>query len=313
MNLAVVALGGNAIIKRGERGTVAEQFANTRQALSGIMDLIEEGYHIVLTHGNGPQVGNALIRVEEALASGKAQDRPLGVCVADTEGGMGYMIEQSLQNKLHLNKIKIPVVTILTQVIVDKNDPSIKNPTKPIGPFFTEEEAKIMKSRNLKMVEDCGRGWRRVVPSPIPLKIVERETIKKLVEQGTIVIAAGGGGMPVYVEEDGTYEGIDAVIDKDLSSSALAKDVGADIFLILTDVNEASLNFGKSNQKALRNINVCEAKQYLKEGHFPPGSMGPKIQAAIEFIESGGKKAIITSLECAGKAIKGEAGTRIVK
>ncbi|MCK4429638.1 MAG: carbamate kinase [Candidatus Aenigmarchaeota archaeon] len=313
MHIAVVALGGNAIIKRGEKGTIAEQFANTRQALSGIIDLIEAGYYIIITHGNGPQVGNALIRVEEALVAGKAQDRPLGVCVADTEGGMGYMIEQSLQNKLYLNKIELPVVTILTQVVVDKNDPSIKNPTKPIGPFFTEEEAKIMESRGLQVVEDCGRGWRRVVPSPMPLEIVERETIKKLVKQGTIVIAAGGGGMPVYIEEDGTFEGIDAVIDKDLASSALAKDVSAELLLILTDVNEVSLNFGKPNQKALRKITVREAKQYLEEGHFPSGSMGPKIQAGIKFIEDGGSEAIITSLECAGRAIKGEAGTHIVK
>jgi carbamate kinase len=309
---AVVALGGNAITKKGEEDTVARQFANTRESLGGIVHLIKDGYNLAITHGNGPQVGNAILRVE--LARGRAPILPLGVCVADTEGGMGYMIEQSLENRLKKEKIERDVATIVTQVIVDKDDPSITHPTKFIGQFYTKEEAKRLAKENGWVVkEDRGKMWRRVVSSPIPLEIVEKKTIKTLVQNGVIVIAAGGGGIPVYVENDGKFEGVDAVIDKDRASAILARDIGAELLLILTEVEKVALNFGTLLQIDLNKLTVEEAKKYLKEGHFPPGSMGPKIEAAIQFLESGGKEVIITSIPKAYDSVKKKnAGTRIV-
>jgi carbamate kinase len=309
---AVVALGGNAITKKGEEDTIARQFANTRESLRGIVELIRDGYNLAITHGNGPQVGNAILRVE--LARGKAPILPLGICVADTEGGMGYMIEQSLQNRLKKERIKRDVVTMVTQAIVDKDDPSIKEPTKFIGQFYNRQEAKrLTKERGWVMKEDRPKTWRRVVPSPIPLEIVEKKTVKNLVEKGVIVIAAGGGGIPVYVEKNGALEGVDAVIDKDRASAILARDIGAELLLILTEVQKVVLDFGTVFQKDLDKMTVEEAKKYMKEGHFPPGSMGPKIEAAIQFLESRGKEVIITSIPKAYDAVKkGTAGTRIV-
>ena len=308
----MVALGGNAITKKGEEDTIARQFTNTRESLRGIVELIRDGYNIAITHGNGPQVGNAILRVQ--LARGKAPILPLGICVADTEGGMGYMIEQSLQNRLKKERIKRDVVTIVTQVIVDKDDPSIKEPTKFIGQFYTRQEAKkLAKQRNWMMKADRAKMWRRVVPSPIPLEIVEKKTVKNLVEKGVVVIAAGGGGIPVYVEKNGTFEGVDAVIDKDRASAILARDIGAELLLILTEVEKVALHFGTLLQIDLDKLTVEEAKKYKKEGHFPAGSMGPKIEAAIQFLESGGKEVIITSIPKAYDAVKkGTAGTRIV-
>jgi carbamate kinase len=309
---AVVALGGNAITKKGEEDTVARQFANTRESLEGIVHLIKDGYNLAITHGNGPQVGNAILRVE--LARGKAPILPLGVCVADTEGGMGYMIEQSLENRLKKERIKRDVVTIVSQVIVDKDDASIKKPTKFIGQFYSKEEAKKLAKENGWVVkEDRGKMWRRVVPSPTPLEIVEKKTIKALVENGIIVIAAGGGGIPVYVEDDGKLEGVDAVIDKDRASAVLARDIGAELLLILTEVEKVALNYGTLLQQNLDTLTVEEARKYLAEAHFPPGSMGPKIEAAIQFLESGGKEVIITSIPKAYDSVKKRnAGTRIV-
>jgi len=309
---AVVALGGNAITKKGEEDTIAHQFANTRESLRGIVELIRDGYNLAITHGNGPQVGNAILRVE--LARGKAPILPLGICVADTEGGMGYMIEQSLQNRLRRERIRRDVVTIVTQVIVDKDDPSIKEPSKFIGQFYKRQEAKrLAKERGWVTKEDRGKMWRRVVPSPIPLEIVEKKTIKSLVEKGIIVIAAGGGGIPAYVEKNETLEGVDAVIDKDRASAILARDIKAEMLLILTDVEKVALNFGTLLQIDLDKLTVEEAKKHLKEGHFPPGSMGPKIDAAIQFLESGGKEVIITSIPKAYDAVKKKtAGTRIM-
>jgi len=309
---AVVALGGNAITKKGEEDTIARQFANTRESLRGIVELIRDGYNLAITHGNGPQVGNAIFRVE--LARGKAPVLPLGICVADTEGGMGYMIEQSLQNRLKKERIRRDVVTIVTQVIVDKDDSSIKEPTKFIGQFYTRQEAKrLARQRGWVMKEDRAKMWRRVVPSPVPLEIVEKKTVKNLVEKGVIVIAAGGGGIPVYVEKNGALEGMDAVIDKDRASAILARDIGAEWLLILTDVEKVALHFGTLLQIDLDKLTVEEAKKYQKERHFPPGSMGPKIEAAIQFLESGGKEVIITSISKAYDAVKKKtAGTRIV-
>jgi len=308
----VVALGGNAITKKGEEDTIARQFANTRESLRGVVELIRDGYNLAITHGNGPQVGNAIFRVE--LARGKAPILPLGICVADTEGGMGYMIEQSLKNRLNKEGIRRDVVTIVTQVIVDKDDPSIKEPTKFIGQFYTRQEAKkLAKNRGWVVKEDRAKTWRRVVPSPNPLEIVEKKTIKSLVEKGVVVIAAGGGGIPVYVEKNGALEGMDAVIDKDRASAVLARDIGAELLLILTEVEKVALHFGTLLQIDLDKLTVEEAKKYLKEGHFPSGSMGPKIEAAIQFLESGGKEVIITSIPRAYDAVKKKtAGTRIV-
>jgi carbamate kinase len=309
---AVVALGGNAITKKEEEDTIANQFRNTRESLRGVVELIRDGYNLAITHGNGPQVGNAILRVE--LARGKAPILPLGICVADTEGGMGYMIEQSLQNRLKKEGIRRDVVTIVTQVIVDKDDPSIKEPSKFIGQFYKRQEAKrLAKERGWVTKEDRGKMWRRVVPSPIPLEIVEKKTIKSLVEKGIIVIAAGGGGIPAHVEKNETLEGVDAVIDKDRASAILARDIKAEMLLILTDVEKVALNFGTLLQIDLDKLTVKEAKKYLKEGHFPPGSMGPKIDAAIQFLESGGKEVIISSIPKAYDAVKKKtAGTRIV-
>ena len=307
---AVVALGGNAIGTTG-REDIHQQFANTRKSLSGILELVKEGYQLAITHGNGPQVGNALLRVERTMDTIPAL--PLGVIVADTEGGMGYMIEQSLQNKLHREGISRKVVTIVTQIIVDRNDPSILNPTKPIGPFYTKEQAeRLAKINGWIIKEDAGRGFRRLVPSPIPTEIVEKDIIKFLVQSGTIVIAAGGGGAPVYVEEDGTYEGVDAVVDKDRASAVLARDIGAESLVILTSVDKVCLNYMNPDERPLSWVSVTEVKRYMAEGHFPQGSMGPKIGAAIQFLEAGGKQVIITSPGLIKEALEGKAGTKII-
>jgi carbamate kinase len=308
---AVIALGGNAITKKGVPDTIANQFANTRQSLSGIIPLIKNGYNIAITHGNGPQVGNALLRVE--LSREKAPELPLGICVADTEGGMGYMIEQSLQNRLRKEKIKRNVVTIVTQVVVDQHDPSITNPSKYVGQFYDYNMArKYAKERKWQIKKDADRGWRRVVASPIPLEIVEAKQIQTLVEKAVIVIAAGGGGIPIYIDENGDYEGVDAVIDKDRASALLANSIGAELLLILTGVDQVALNFAKLDQKLLGDVKYDEMRRYLKQGHFPPGSMGPKVEAALGFLEKGGKKVIITSIENAYEAVVGDAGTTIV-
>ncbi len=308
----VVALGGNAITREFEEGNIYQQFANTRQSLVGVAELIEKGCNVAITHGNGPQVGNALIRVEETRHV--VPPIPLGVIVADLEGGMGYMIAQSLQNKLTRRKIDREVATIVTQVIVDKNDPSILNPTKFVGPFYKEEQVQTLTAeRNWTIKYDEGRGYRRVVPSPIPLEIVEKKTIAQLVQNGVIVICAGGGGAPVYLEENGTYEGVDGVIDKDRAAAILARDIGAQDLYILTAVEKVALNYKKPNQVNLDQITIAEAKKYMAENQFPKGSMGPKIESAINFIENGGEACIITSTEKMPEAMDGLTGTRIVK
>jgi carbamate kinase len=309
---AVIALGGNAITRPDQEDNIANQFANTRKSLDEIVELAREGLNLVITHGNGPQVGNALLRIE--AARGKAPILPLGVLVADTEGGMGYMIEQSLQNRLKKENINRRVVTIITQMLVRADDPAVDNPTKYVGQFYTEEQARgFMESRGWVMKRDADRGWRRVVPSPEPIEAVEAGTIKTLVDAGTIVIAAGGGGIPVYVDENGNLEGMDAVIDKDLAAAVVAHEIGAQFLSILTSVNRVAINFGKPNQQWLDQLKVDQAKRYLEEGHFPPGSMGPKIRAAVNFLENGGEMVTISNLEEARKALRGEAGTRIVR
>jgi len=307
---AVVALGGNAITLPGQEDTIANQFANTRSSLGGIVELARKGYRLVVTHGNGPQVGNALLRVE--LARGRAPELPLGVLVADTEGGMGYMIEQSLMNRLQEEKLDRPVVTLVTQILVDRNDPAVANPTKYVGRFYTQEEADIFtETRGWQMKQDGDRGWRRVVPSPRPIRTLVGPTLKKLVEAGTIVIAGGGGGVPVYIDDKNRLEGLDAVIDKDLASAVIGKEIDAEYLCILTSVDKVALNYGKPDQVDLEEVTVSDVKRFVDEGHFPAGSMGPKIQAAINFLENGGDMVVITSFGNAAAAVSGEAGTRI--
>ncbi|MHB2149600.1 carbamate kinase [Calditrichota bacterium LG25] len=309
----VVALGGNAITREFEEGNIPQQFENTRRSLEHIIGLLKEGFNMVITHGNGPQVGNALIRVEESRHL--VPPLPLGIIVADLEGGMGYMIEQCLQNKMHDMGVKRQVATLVTQVLVDKDDPSIKNPSKFVGPFFKKEQVpELVEKRGWIMKEDKGRGYRRVVASPKPIGIVEKDIIKHLVDMGVVVIAAGGGGIPVYIDHSkhpGWLEGLDGVIDKDLASAVLGKEIDAEKLLIITGVEKVALNFGTPEQIDLDELTIADARKYLAEGQFPKGSMGPKIEAAINFIEGGGEEVIITSIEKTGDAIKGKAGTRI--
>jgi carbamate kinase len=310
--LAVLAFGGNAIIRKGQAGNIHVQFANTRRVLEEVVDLIRGGTGLIIVHGNGPQVGHELVRSE--MAAPEVPQLPLGVLVADTEGGMGYMIQQSLQNVLWKHRIKRPVVTILTQVVVDKTDPRLQESTKPIGRFFTESEAKRLQvEKRWVMRQDAGRGWRLVVPSPRPAKIVESKTIRMLVEAGIIVIAGGGGGIPITIEEDGDFEGTDVVIDKDFTASLIGRNTGADTLIIATDIQKVALNFNRPDQQDLDVLTVAQAEGYLREGHFPAGSMGPKIEASVDFIKGGGEQVIIASPDRIAEALKGEAGTRIIR
>lgn len=311
---AVLALGGNAIIKAGEEGTIGQQFANTRDSLGGIVELIRQGYKLAITHGNGPQVGN-LLRQQEAGEKEGIAPLPLGVLNAATEGSMGYMIEQSLQNKLHLSGIDKDVITIISQVVVDRDDPSMLNPTKFVGStYYTAQQAEELKNTlGWTLKEDAGKGYRRVVPSPLPQRIVPAHTVKELVQRGEIVIAVGGGGIPVYIQDDGIYEGVDAVIDKDFASALLAVNIDADLFVILTGVDKVSVDYGKPSQRDLDMMSMEEASRYYQEGQFPAGSMGPKIKAAIDFLERGGKEVLITSIDRIVDAFAGKTGTRIVR
>ena len=311
-SVVLIALGGNALIMEGQRGTIAEQFENTRKSLDGIVYCLKQGYGVVITHGNGPQVGNLLLMVE--ASRNQVPELSLGVCVADTEGAIGYMIQQSLTNRLRKEGLDRCVVTVLTQVIVDKHDTAFSNPTKPIGPFFTREDAeRFRKEKGWHIVEDSHRGYRRVVASPDPLKVVEDRAVRGLLEAGDIVIAVGGGGIPVIMKEDGDLEGVDVVVDKDLASSVLARDIKADCLMMITGVEYVFLNFKQPNERALKALTVKEAERYLKEGHFPPGSMGPKIQAAINFLNWGGEVAIIAAIDKVKEALEGITGTKITK
>lgn len=306
---AVIAIGGNSLVKDENHQTVPDQFEATRENCVPISRMIEKGWKIAITHGNGPQVGFILLRSE--LASHVLHTTPLDSCGAETQGAIGYMIQQSLRNELKKRGINQHVATVVTQVVVKKNDPAFKNPTKPIGPFYDEDKAgKCKKVRGWTMVEDAGRGCRRVVPSPTPTRIVEKDIIKTLLNQGITVVGIGGGGIPV-IEEAGKLKGVEAVIDKDLSSALLAIGVKADLFLISTAVEKVALNFGEPNERPLDKITLAEAKKYYEEGHFPPGSMGPKIQAIIQYLQNGGKKGLITNPNSIERALLGKTGTWI--
>jgi len=310
--IAVVAFGGNAMLRGNELGTIQQQEKHTYDTCIHLLKLIEYGYNIVITHGNGPQVGNIMLRNDAGYKEYKIPQMPLDICVADSQGGIGYMIERQMKNIFTGYKIKKNVVTIVTQVIVDINDPAFGKPTKPVGAFYLKEEAELLNksNKNLIFAEDPRkRGWRRVVASPKPLEIVNKEIIKDLASKGNIVIASGGGGVPVYRDENNLLQGIEAVIDKDLASAKLAKEIGAEAFYILTDVPKVYLNFNKPDQKVLDKITVADAEKYYEQGEFASGSMGPKISAAISFVKDGGKETVITE---STQLSNPDCGTRIV-
>lgn len=307
---AVVAIGGNSLIKDKNRISMADQMEAVKETCVHIGKMIEKGWNVIVTHGNGPQVGFLLRRAE--IAADTLPTIPLDIIGADTQGAIGYMIQQSLHNYLKEKGIEKPCATVVTQVKVDSQDPAFQNPSKPIGSFMTKEEAlKNQKENGWTVVEDAGRGWRRVVASPYPQEIVERNVIKNLNSQGCIVVAVGGGGIPVVEDQNG-YQGVAAVIDKDHASSLLASSIGADLFVISTAVEKVCLNYGKENQKELDVLTLEEAKRYTNEGHFAAGSMGPKINAVIRFLENGGKEAIVTCPEKIEEALEGKTGTKII-
>ena len=306
----LITLGGNAILPARGTGTFDEQSAITRLTMQPIAELIRDGVQVVLSHGNGPIVGNILIRNE--AARDQIPPMPLDVCGADSQGGIGYMMQQALENELRRVSVDRTVVTLVTQVVVDERDPAFRRPTKPIGPFYSQERARILaKEKGWTVVEDAGRGWRRVVPSPRPLEVVEIAAIRKLVADGMIAIAAGGGGIPVARQWDGSLHGVEAVIDKDLASSLLARLLGCETLCIVTGVDKVALHYGKPDQRDLDCATAEELSRYAADGHFPSGSMGPKIQAAIEFVRGGGREVVITSPAKIREALQGEGGTRI--
>ena len=312
--VAVIAIGGNSLIKDKQHQSVEDQYLAAKETAHHIADMIEEGWDVSIGHGNGPQVGFILRRSEIANKVEGMHEVPLDVCGADTQGAIGYALQQNLQNDLRQRGIVKPVTTVITQVLVDHKDKAFQSPTKPIGGFMDEAEAsRRAQEMGWNVVEDAGRGWRRVVASPLPKRIVEFDSIQTLIEKGTVVISTGGGGIPVIENEAGDLEGVAAVIDKDFGSSLLAQQLKADLFLISTAVEKVALNYGKPDQKWIDRLTVSEAKNYLASGtHFAKGSMAPKIQAIIWFLEAGGKQALITNPENIGRALKGETGTWIV-
>ena len=310
--LAVLAIGGNSLIKDKNHIALSWQYEAVKETGKYIAELIAEGMRIVITHGNGPQVGFIYRRGE--LGRHELPLIPLDICGADTQGAIGYMIQKALLNHFRRMGVAKKVTTVVTQTLVNTDDPSFEHPTKPIGSFMSEEEALTnRKEFGWEVVEDAGRGFRRVVPSPVPREIIELDVIRLLIERGYVVVATGGGGIPVIRNDRGEIEGVEAVIDKDLASSLLARNLGADTFIISTAIDAVYLNFGKENQKPIRHATLPEIKRYLAEGHFKPGSMKPKIESIILFLEGGGRKAIIASPENLLKSVRGESGTTIVK
>jgi carbamate kinase len=307
---ALVAIGGNSLLRAGEPGTMSQQRANAALTARYLVQLIQHGYHLVLTHGNGPQVGAQWLRSE--LASAQVSPEPLDVCVADTEGSIGYLLERALEDALADARLATPAATLIAQVVVDEHDPAFRHPTKPVGPFYSAEEARQREQElGWCMVEDAARGYRRVVPSPEPLEIVEIDAIRSLMHDGYLVITVGGGGIPV-VRRDDHLAGVEAVIDKDRASALLANLLGVDTFIISTDSEYVYLNYRHPDQRAIEHMTVSDAQAYLDAGHFPPGSMGPKIAAAIRFLRHGGSQVIISAPEHLLDAVLGKTGTHII-
>jgi len=309
--IAVIAFGGNAILPKEQRGLQSEQMKNAQKAAQLMIHVLKKGYELIIVHGNGPQVGNLLIQMEEAIT--KIPPFSLEVCDAMTEGSMGFMLEKEIINQLRKSSIDKEVATLITQVIVDREDPAFDNPTKPIGPFYSRYRAQmLMREKKWTMIEDAGRGFRKVVPSPRPIDIVPKRVLNELIHSGKIVIAAGGGGIPVFINGRGLFQGVEAVIDKDYAAGLIAREVKADLFVILTNVECAYLNFGKPDETPLPLLTDKEAEKYYSQGQFPSGSMGPKIQAAVDFIRSGGDEVLITSAGYLKAALINRAGTKII-
>ncbi len=309
--IALVAFGGNAMLPEDQKGLQAEQMRNAAKAAELMVHIVRKGYELIIVHGNGPQVGNLLIQMEEA--ANKIPPYSLDVCDAMTEGSMGFMLERALTNELRRRSIDKEVATLVTQVVVDRDDPAFAHPTKPVGPFYSKFRGhQLAREKKWSMVEDAGRGYRKVVASPKPIDVVPNRVIRQLVESGRIVIAAGGGGIPVVINGNGLYEGVEAVIDKDYAASLLAREVAVDLFIILTAIERVYIDFGKPGQREAPVLTVDEARKYLAEGQFPPGSMGPKIRAAVEYIEAGGREVLITKDSHLKAALLNRSGTRIV-
>ena len=310
--IALIAIGGNALLQEKQRGLQEEQLENARQTAEMFANVIQSGQSLCIVHGNGPQVGNIMIQQE--AASTRIPPYTLDICDAMTQGSMGYMIERLLINRLAFQKLTVPVTTVLTEVVVDKDDPGFENPTKPVGPFYNQFRAmELQKQKPWRMKEDAGRGWRKVVPSPKPLEIIQLDAIKLLLQAGHCVIAGGGGGIPVIRDASGLLVGVEAVIDKDRLSSLLAEKLGADTYVILTGVPKIALDFGRPSQRWVDRFTASEAAKHLAEGQFPPGSMGPKVESALAFIKAGGREVLITSPEALSKEPYETVGTRIIR
>jgi len=309
--IALVAFGGNAMLPEDQKGLQSEQMRNAARAAELLVHIVQKGYELIIVHGNGPQVGNLLIQMEEA--ANKIPPYSLDVCDAMTEGSMGFILERALINELRRRSVDKEVASLVTQVVVDKDDPAFAKPTKPVGPFYSKFRGQeLAREKKWAMVEDAGRGYRKVVPSPKPIDVVNNRIIRELVEAGRVVIAAGGGGIPVIINANGLFEGVEAVIDKDYAASLLAREVKADLFIILTAIERVFIDFGKPDQREVPVLTVDEARKHLADGQFPPGSMGPKIRAAIEYIEAGGREVLITKDSHLKAALINRSGTRIV-
>lgn len=308
--IALIAFGGNAILPKTQRGLQSEQIKNAQKAAQLMIYIVKRGYDLIVVHGNGPQVGNLLIQMEESIT--KVPPFSLEVCDAMTEGSMGFMLEKAIVNELRRNSVDKDVATLITQVVVDRKDPAFKNPTKPVGPFYTKYRAQMLRrEKKWAMIEDSGRGYRKVVPSPKPIDVIPKRIIQNLVHSGKIVIALGGGGIPVIINGRGFFEGVEAVIDKDYAASLVAREVKADLFIILTDVDRVCLNYGTPDEEPIGIMTVKQAEEHLSQGQFPPGSMGPKIKAAIEYIQGGGKEVLITSANHLKASLINRSGTKI--
>jgi len=309
--VAVIAFGGNALLRPQDHGTQEEQFTLAWKATRWLVEIIHRGYELAIVHGNGPQVGNIMIQVEEAFT--KIPPQSLDVSVAQTQGSMGYMLANQLRNRLNEEQLDKDIAAMLTQVVVDREDPAFDRPSKPVGPYYSAYRANLlMQEAGWEMVEEPGRGWRKVVPSPKPLRILGSRLLKRLVEDRAIVVAGGGGGIPVYEDVGGYYCGVEAVIDKDYVASILATDLDADLFIVLTNVPMIAENYGRPNQKWLRSLPVAQARAMMEKNQFPPGSMGPKVQSAIDFVEATGKEVLITDADSLKRALERKAGTFIV-